>query len=493
MPITVTSTSGSVVHMRPLPSDSTTQTVPVSAMPKFAPLTAMGADRNFSRRCRRAASARAAGSSESVRPAAIVASKSRADLRAVAVDRRDQDVRRPVARELVDELGQVGLDRGDPLGGQAVVEADLVGGDRLDLDDLRDPVLARDAGHDRVGLGRVARPVDDPAGADDGLLQPLQQLGEGGHRARLDRRARRAQLLPVLHLPHGGGPRARMVPVARARLTRSCPSPEGRAGRGGESLRAHSRAARISARCIVRTPVPLAAQRAADVHEAGGVRRGADLGAGRQHVADLVGEHRHRGVGVLQGEGAAEPAALLAPRADRPGRCRAPPRAAAAAGRPRRARAASGRWGGRSRGAGTTRPRPRRRGRPRAARSARAGAIPAPPAPPASDSSPASAARRGASSRSHAGTRGRRTHDELLAGEDPGGAPRQVERLVAVAGVAVHLAAAGLLLGERHLASEALQQLHDGPPHPGEERVVEAGDEQGDADRWRGRPHPYRA
>ena len=57
IPITVTSTCGSVVHMRPLPSDSTTATVPVSATPKFAPDTATGTDRNFARRCRRAASA----------------------------------------------------------------------------------------------------------------------------------------------------------------------------------------------------------------------------------------------------------------------------------------------------------------------------------------------------------------------------------------------------------------------------------------------------
>ena len=50
IPITVTSTRGSVVHMRPLPSDSTTTTVPVSATPKFAPDTATGTDRNFARR-----------------------------------------------------------------------------------------------------------------------------------------------------------------------------------------------------------------------------------------------------------------------------------------------------------------------------------------------------------------------------------------------------------------------------------------------------------
>jgi len=50
MPITVTSTGGRVTHMRPLPSDSTTPTVPVSAIAKFAPLTPIRAERKRSRR-----------------------------------------------------------------------------------------------------------------------------------------------------------------------------------------------------------------------------------------------------------------------------------------------------------------------------------------------------------------------------------------------------------------------------------------------------------
>ncbi len=50
MPITVISVSGRVRHMRPLPSDSTTARVPVSATPKLAPETATFAVMNFSRR-----------------------------------------------------------------------------------------------------------------------------------------------------------------------------------------------------------------------------------------------------------------------------------------------------------------------------------------------------------------------------------------------------------------------------------------------------------
>jgi hypothetical protein len=62
MPITVISVSGSVRHMRPLPSDSTTSSVPVSATAKLAPEIATLARRNRSRRCLRAAMASRRGS-----------------------------------------------------------------------------------------------------------------------------------------------------------------------------------------------------------------------------------------------------------------------------------------------------------------------------------------------------------------------------------------------------------------------------------------------
>ncbi len=63
MPITVTSTSGKVVHIRPLPSDSTTTTLPVSAQAKLAPETATRARRKASRRNARAAAVSSPGSS----------------------------------------------------------------------------------------------------------------------------------------------------------------------------------------------------------------------------------------------------------------------------------------------------------------------------------------------------------------------------------------------------------------------------------------------
>ena len=153
IPITVISTRGSVRHIRPLPSDSTTAIVPVSATPKFAPETATGTERNFSRRCRRAASAIAVMSQPRSSPARDRALEQQLDLRPVAMDRRHEDVRGRVVAELVDQLRQVGLDRLDPLRGQRVVEADLVRGERLDLDHLARAV----PGGDRARRSRCIR------------------------------------------------------------------------------------------------------------------------------------------------------------------------------------------------------------------------------------------------------------------------------------------------------------------------------------------------
>ena len=110
IPITLMSTSGSVVHMRPLPSDSTTETVPVSATAKLTPLIPTRALKNSLRRCRRAVSASSRGIvGELGRRVGQRAGEQGADLLAVLVDRRDQDVRGRVVGELDDELGQIGL------------------------------------------------------------------------------------------------------------------------------------------------------------------------------------------------------------------------------------------------------------------------------------------------------------------------------------------------------------------------------------------------
>ena len=59
---------------------------------------------------------------------------------AVLVNGRHEDVRRSLAGELDDQLGQVGLDGLDADLCQRLVQADLVGGQRLDLDHLLRPV-----------------------------------------------------------------------------------------------------------------------------------------------------------------------------------------------------------------------------------------------------------------------------------------------------------------------------------------------------------------
>ena len=68
-PTTLISVSGRVRHIRPLPSDSTTTSVPVSATAKFAPEMPTWADMNFLRRCWRAAPASSRGRSVSSRGA----------------------------------------------------------------------------------------------------------------------------------------------------------------------------------------------------------------------------------------------------------------------------------------------------------------------------------------------------------------------------------------------------------------------------------------
>lgn len=55
----------------------------------------------------------------------------------------------------------------------------------------------------------------------------------------------------------------------------------------------------------------LAAQRTGDIHEARVVARGADLGAGVEDTVYFFREHRRGDIGVLDGEGATKPAALI--------------------------------------------------------------------------------------------------------------------------------------------------------------------------------------
>ena len=206
----------------------------------------------------------------------------------------------------------------------------------------------------------------------------------------------------------------------------------------------------------------LAPQRAADVHQARVVGRRADLGARVEHVAQLVGEHRHRGVGVLDRERAAEAAALArALELDEVDALRRRA-AAAAAGRRLAAAAASGRSGGSVTRCGNDGADVLDAEAVDEELGQLEDAAPTPVLAQVRDARRATARRPPRSPRTRARS------------------ARPARRLVGVARVAVHLPAARLLLGELDLAPEPLQQLDDRPARPREQRVVEAGDEERD-------------
>ena len=391
--------------MRPLPSDSTTQIVPVSAMPKFAPLTPPPAPTGTSRAGagappRRSRSPRQPSSS----PSAIVRSNSAPDLGAVAVDRRHEDVRLLVARR-AGRSARPGRSRSRamPARGERLVEPDLVGGQRLDLDHLVAAVgRARSRRRSRSPRRRRAPSARCRPPRVTDCLEALELLGQRRHRARLDRRAGVAQLLPVGQL----GDRAQRAwrgssCVALPRLRRSCASPSASRAAAGKPLLTPV-AARISARCIVRTPARWRRSAAADVHQARVVGGRADLGARVEDPPQLVREHRHRRVGVLDREGAAEAAALLGLRRARRGRCPAtasqqPPRPVADLQQPQRVARRVQRHAVRERRADVDRRRAGRRGT-RSARTRRPSAA-------------------GQWSRTIADARRRRRDDRLVAGE----------------------------------------------------------------------------
>ena len=125
-----------------------------------------------------------------------------ADLGSVAVDRRHQDVAGPVMAELDDQLCEVGLDRGDALGFQMLVEADLLGRHRFDLDHVIGAGRLDQAGDDAIGFVGVARPMHHATARRDIALELLKQLRQAGHHILLKRTARKPQLLPVGAFTH---------------------------------------------------------------------------------------------------------------------------------------------------------------------------------------------------------------------------------------------------------------------------------------------------
>src|ERR671910_2169874 len=87
-----------------------------------------------------------------------------------------------------------------------LIELGLVGGDRLDLDDLFRVVAPDYLRDDAVCLLAVPRPVHLPPGLRDGLFQLQEVVVEVAHRALLEGVAGLPEVLPVRHLPDDGRP-----------------------------------------------------------------------------------------------------------------------------------------------------------------------------------------------------------------------------------------------------------------------------------------------
>ena len=391
MPTTVISISGRVRHIRPLPSDSTTTSVPVSATAKLAPETATLARRNFSRRCSRAAPAsiaRVVGEAlgRGTSGAAISRGRSPGSPRGCGgwpAPGCARAGRRPAARSA--RRGRSPRRRCPCSASASLSPISWVAID-LTLTTSSAPVRLRDQSA-TIALASAASRAQctvPPRAVSAGL-----ELDRGAGRGRAARTSliaapasrsssqsstsadRRAARLSRIVCGGVGQVAAQLgVGRARRRVGNGCAAKVPACRRTVPQVMSHVAPveARISARCIVRTPERCREQHPADVHQAGVVAGDQHLGAGLADVPGLVGAHRHRGVGVLDREGAAEAAALL--RGRQVDQLDAPDRlaAAAAAGRRRAAAAASGRSGGRSPGAGSRRPRRSRRARRRGTR-----------------------------------------------------------------------------------------------------------------------------
>ena len=165
IPITVISVSGSVVHIRPLPSDSTTQTVPGLG---DGEVRAGDRDAGAEERLAEVAARGGLGERRGIVREAGPTERARGRGRAISAGRwwsagtSRCDGRSP-ASWMISSARSVSIGR-DPAPRERLVEPDLVGRERLHLDDLVGARRARtSADDDLVRLGRVARPVHDAA------------------------------------------------------------------------------------------------------------------------------------------------------------------------------------------------------------------------------------------------------------------------------------------------------------------------------------------
>ena len=186
-----------------------------------------------------------------------------------------------------------------------------------------------DVGDERARLVGVARPVHGrPAGGERGLEgeQVLVEVGEGGV---LDRGARCRSSSQSSTSATTPARLARIVPVAWARLRRSWVSASAARAASGNAgmptkvacsvvMTGHLRGVVGGARPA---PPPGASCGRRPAAATAARRRASGTSCPRRPApprrssarAGLVGAHRHRGVGVLHREGAAEAAALLGP------------------------------------------------------------------------------------------------------------------------------------------------------------------------------------
>ena len=87
------------------------------------------------------------------------------------MDRRYEYVRRLLAGELTDQLGQVRLDDCETGGGERLVQLDLVRRQRLHLHGLLCAGRGDESRDDCLCLGGVAGPVDVSAGVANGRFE----------------------------------------------------------------------------------------------------------------------------------------------------------------------------------------------------------------------------------------------------------------------------------------------------------------------------------
>ena len=410
------------------------------------------AARKCSRRWRRAASASAAGSSDrSGGRRSCPANSSRISARFLwMAGTRMCDERSP--GELDDQLGQVGLDRVDARASQRVVQADLVGRIDLTLTTSRAPWRgARCRRRSRSPRPRRAPSAPSPPARLHRRLE-LLEVGSGSWRsvraliaAPASRSASQSRQLGD-HGPRRGADRRRGLGAGCARSCGVRSASRAAAGKGRRSG-PHARASRPGSR-----PGAPCARRPA----AGAARRRCASGTicrprcrPRRRV-----EARAR---ILSASIAIEVSAFLTanvpPKPQHSSRARQLDQVDPAhrAQQPQRpsptcSAAASGRSGGRRRGAGSTRRRLRRRAVDQELRQLEHPRGQRRRAPPRARS-PALLGQAARSLAHHADARAE-GHDHLACRRDAHEAPHQRHALGLVAGVDVHLAAAGLLGGK---------------------------------------------